>query len=242
MKATFLGQSGWLIDTGSDKLAIDPWLTGNPLAAQRAQDIRCNYLLLTHAHDDHIADTETIAKQSDAQVITTNEIAGQLGERGVRCHPMHVGGTFKFPFGKVRMNVAFHGSGIAGGFPCGFLIETGGKRIFHAGDTALYSDLKLLHKLWGPVDLALLPIGGNFTMDADDAVTAARWIQPRRVVPTRYNTFPLIEADAEAFCRHCAQAGVSAKVVRSSNPGRASRYSRAAALVSAGLPRAHAAK
>jgi L-ascorbate metabolism protein UlaG (beta-lactamase superfamily) len=155
-----------------------------------------------------------IATQNDALVITTNEIAADLGGKGCRAHGMHIGGTYTFPFGKLRMTIAFHGSGIAGGFPCGFLIEAGGRRVYHAGDTALYSDMKLLHDLWGPVDLAMLPIGGNFTMDADDAVTAARWIQPRLAVPMHYDTFPLIHADAEGYCRRCAQAGVSAKIVK----------------------------
>jgi L-ascorbate metabolism protein UlaG (beta-lactamase superfamily) len=214
LKATFLGQSGWLLDTGSDRIAIDPWLTGNPKAVGRADDLRCNYLLLTHAHDDHIADAAAIARRNDALVITTHEIAADLGGKGLRTHGMHIGGTHAFPFGKLRVTAALHGSGIAGGFPCGFLIETAGRKVYHAGDTALYGDMRLLHELWGPVDLALLPIGGNFTMDADDALVAARWIQPRLVVPMHYDTFPLIAADAAAYCRRCAEAGIAAKVVQ----------------------------
>ena len=214
MKATFLGQSGWLLDAGANRICIDPFLTGNPLAAHKPDDINCNYLLVTHAHGDHIADAEPIAKRNDALVISTDEIAADLGAKGCRTHAMHIGGTHTFPFGKLRLTIAFHGSGIAGGNPCGFLLETGGKRVYHAGDTALCSDMKLLHELWGPVDLAFLPIGGNYTMDSDDAVTAARWIQPRLVVPMHYGTFPLIDADAAGYCRRCAAAGVNAKVVK----------------------------
>jgi L-ascorbate metabolism protein UlaG (beta-lactamase superfamily) len=214
VQATFLGQSGWLLDTGDHTICIDPFLTGNPLATRRPEEIRCQFVLLTHAHGDHIADAPAIAKANDALVITSNEIAEDLAAKGLRTHGMHIGGTYGFPFGRLRMVPARHGSGIAGGEACGFLVEAGGRKVYHAGDTGLFGDMRLLHELWGPVDLALLPIGGNYTMDADDAVVAARWIQPRLVVPMHYDTFPLIRADAAAFCRRVEEAGIAARLVR----------------------------
>lgn len=214
MRATFLGQSGWLLDSGEHQICIDPFLTGNPLATQKADDIRCDYLLLTHAHGDHIGDAVPIAQRTGALVVTTNEIATDLAQKGLKTHGMHIGGTQTYPFGKLRLTIAFHGAGIAGGQPCGFLVESGGKKIYHAGDTALYSDMKLVHDLWGPVDLALLPIGGNFTMDADDAAVAARWIQAKLTVPMHYDTWPPIRADAAAFCSRVEEQGLAARFVK----------------------------
>jgi L-ascorbate metabolism protein UlaG (beta-lactamase superfamily) len=214
VKATFLGHAAWLIEDGGTGVAIDPFLTGNPQAARAAGDIRCQFIFLSHAHGDHMGDAVEIAKRNDALIISSFEVANLVAEQGARSHGMHIGGTFPFEFGRVRLTVAFHGSGVSGGHAAGGLFDFHGKRIYHSGDTSLYSDMKLLHDPWGPVDLALLPIGGNYTMDADDAILAASWIQPKLVVPMHYSTWPLIEADPEAFCARVRAKGIDAKVVR----------------------------
>lgn len=215
LHATFLGHAGWLLESNDVGLAVDPFLTGNPQATRKPEDVRCRYVFLTHAHDDHIADAADIARRNDALIISTFEVANLMAAQGLRTHPMHVGGSYTFEFGKLRLTVAFHGAGVAGGHACGMLTDFFGTRVYHTGDTALFSDLKLADSVWGPVDVAFLPIGGNFTMDPDDALLAARWIRPRLAVPMHYNTWPPIAADAEAWCARVREYGIEARVVAS---------------------------
>jgi L-ascorbate metabolism protein UlaG (beta-lactamase superfamily) len=214
VKATFLGHACWLLEAEGVGLIIDPFLTGNPQAARKAEDVRCQYVFLTHGHDDHVGDAAAIAKRNDALVISTFEVAARVGEAGARTHGMHVGGTYRFPFGKLRITPAFHGSGAPGGHAAGLLTEFFGKRVYHAGDTSLFGDMKLIPEVWGGADLALLPIGGNFTMDADDAVVAARWIRPGLAVPMHYGTWPPIQADPDDWVRRVRAEGIEARVVR----------------------------
>lgn len=213
MQFTFLGHATWLLETGGKTLAFDPFLTGNPVADRKADDIRCDYVLISHAHGDHIADAEGLLRRNGATAITTNEIAVDLQGKELHVAGMHLGGKREFPFGSVKLIVAFHGSGIAGGHACGFLIESEGKKVYFAGDTSLTLDMQLLRDVWGPIDIALLPIGSNFTMDIRDAAVATRLIAPRYCLPMHYDTFPLIQADVGAFKELVAHESPATEVV-----------------------------
>ncbi len=213
MELTFLGHASWLVRTGGQTLILDPFLAGNPAATMRPDEVACDFVLISHAHSDHMADAESIMQRTGAVAITTNEIGTSLQGKGLQVHPMHLGGKRAFPFGSVKLVTAFHGSGIAGGHACGFLIESEGKKLYFAGDTSLNLDMQLLRDVWGPIDVALLPIGSYFTMDADDAAVACRFIAPRTVVPMHYNTFPLIQADLDRFKARVAQESPATEVV-----------------------------
>lgn len=198
MKFTYYGHSAFTLSDDVTTILFDPFITDNPWTQVCPTDIACQYIIVTHCHGDHYGDTEAIAKANDATVISTAEVAGKAGEAGCKAHAMHVGGSADFPFGKVRLTPAFHGSGIAGGLACGVIVEFGGKRIYYAGDTGLFSDMKILDR-FGQIDCAILPIGDNFTMGMDDAALAALWVQPRFVIPVHYKTWPIIEADPQEY-------------------------------------------
>lgn len=216
MKLTYLGHSCVLIEASGRTLIIDPFLTGNPAAAAAADEIQADYVLLTHGHNDHVGDGFEIAKRCDAVVIAPNELAVYAGWQGCKAHPMHIGGAHAFDFGRVKLTPALHGSGfelhdeqriVYMGMPSGMLLTIEGKTIYHAGDTALFGDMRLIGER-NTIDLALLPIGDNFTMGPEDALTAAEWLNPRKVVPVHYNTFPLIAQDGEAFASGLAALGI----------------------------------
>ena len=201
MKITFLGQSGFHIETEGHSILIDPFLSGNELAVNSPDEFSPSHIVLTHAHPDHYGDTEDIAKRSGATVVSSFEVINYLGEKDIQGHPMNVGGSHTFPFGKVMYTPAWHSNslpdGTYAGMPSGLLLEIEGKRLYHAGDTALFSDMKLVTR--GGVDLAMLPIGDNFTMGPEDALEAVKLIQPEEVIPVHYNTFEVIQQDPEAF-------------------------------------------
>ncbi len=202
--ARFLGQSCITIENGDHKIIVDPFLTGNPLAGAKQEEIECSHVLLTHGHGDHFGDTIEIAKRNDATVIATYELASFCGSKGLKSHLMHIGGAHDFDFGRVKLTIAHHGGGfgenaeIYTGPPVGFLITMGGKTVYNAGDTGLFYDMKLIGEM-NQIDLAFLPIGDNFTMGIDDAVKAVEFLKPKKVVPVHYNTFPLIEQDPQEF-------------------------------------------
>ncbi|HYM71179.1 MAG TPA: metal-dependent hydrolase [bacterium] len=201
---TYYGHSAWALETKGTMVLIDPFLTGNPLAPVTAADLRPSFIVLTHAHGDHYGDTVELAKRAGATVIANFEIVNYAQKQGVaNAHPLHIGGAHTFPFGRVKLTVAFHGSsfpdGTYGGMPAGVLFEIEGKRLYDAGDTALFSDMRLIGE--DGLDVALLPIGDNFTMGPEDAVKAAKLLGARTVIPQHYNTWPLIAQDPQLFKR-----------------------------------------
>lgn len=209
-RVTFLGHSCFTLEEHGRVLLIDPFLTGNPLAAARPDQLHPEAILISHAHNDHFGDAIEIARRAGAEIVANFEIATWCQQAGVKAHGMHLGGAHTFDWGWVKLTPAWHGSTLidAAGFhtlgnPAGLLIRLGERTIYHAGDTALFGDMALIGRRH-PIDLALLPIGDNFTMGPDDALEAVRLLQPRRVVPMHYNTFDLIAQDPNAFARRVA--------------------------------------
>jgi L-ascorbate metabolism protein UlaG (beta-lactamase superfamily) len=201
VKLTFAGHACFLIEGGGARLLIDPFLTGNPVASLAADQVEADYILVSHAHGDHLGDAIAIAKKRGATIVANHEIATYAEGQGVKAHGMHLGGGFDFPFGRVKLTIAHHGSsfpdGSYGGNPCGFLLTLAGQNIYHACDTGLFYDMKLIGE--EGVDVAILPIGDNYTMGPKDALRAVKLIEPKAVIPIHYNTFDLIKQDPEAF-------------------------------------------
>lgn len=198
-KLTFLGHACFLLEgEEQETLLFDPFITGNPAAKIDPADIKASYILISHAHGDHLGDAYDIAARNDGLIISTAEIADAAKGKGCRAHALHIGGGYRFSFGSVKATLALHGSGIPGGHACGFIVEYGGKKIYFAGDTGLFGDMRLIGEL-NTLDLALLPIGDNYTMGIEDAVVAASFLKARQVIPFHYNTWPVIEADPYLF-------------------------------------------
>jgi L-ascorbate metabolism protein UlaG (beta-lactamase superfamily) len=199
----FLGHACFELTEGDTRVLVDPFLTGNPKAAASADEVEPTHILLTHGHADHYGDIEAIAKRTGAQVVAIVEIANELGEAGVEnVSDPNLGGTVKFDWGWVKLVPAWHTSTTPKGqvnVPAGLLIGIGGKTVYHLGDTALFSDLELIARRGDPIDVALMCIGGHYTMDRIDAVTAAEFVGATTVIPCHYDTFPPIETDVQAF-------------------------------------------
>ncbi len=218
---TFLGHDAFTVEHEGNHLVFDPFISGNPAAFVDPKNIKANFVLLTHGHGDHLGDGIEIAQANDAVVIAPFELATYCGNKGCRVHPMHIGGSHEFAFGRVKLTIAHHGSGadLGGdalaymGNPCGFLLTLDGKTVYHAGDTGLFLDMKLIGEL-NSVDIALLPIGDNFTMGIDDAARAVDFLKPKLVVPMHYNTFEAIQSDPKVFKEKVEQKGVTVRILQ----------------------------
>jgi len=201
-KITWLGHSTFQIRTAGKTILLDPFFTGNPSASISATAAVADVIIVSHGHGDHVGDTVKIAKRTNALVIANFEIIDWLGKQGIEnVHPQHIGGAHQYDFGIVKLTIAHHGSmlpdGSNGGNPCGILLKLAEGTIYFAADTGLFYDMTLIGE--EGIDLAILPIGDNYTMGPDDAVKATKMIAPKRVIPMHYNTWPLIEQDAAAW-------------------------------------------
>jgi L-ascorbate metabolism protein UlaG (beta-lactamase superfamily) len=202
-KVTWFGHAAFGLEIGAHKVLIDPFFTGNPLASTSSDEVEADFILVSHGHGDHVGDTVAIAQRTGATVISNFEIVTWLQQQGVeKAHPQHIGGGFTHPFGYLKLTIAHHGSGLPdgsyGGNPAGLLITTPqGEKLYFACDTGLFASMELIGQ--EGIDLAVLPIGDNFTMGPDDALQAVKLIQPRAVIPVHYDTFPPIKQDPHAW-------------------------------------------
>lgn len=216
-KLTWHGHATLGLETGGYKLVIDPFFDGNPAASLSPEAVKADFILVSHGHGDHVGDSVSIARRTGAMVISNFEIADWFGKQGVsKTHGQQHGGGFKHPFGYLKLTLAFHGSvlpdGSNGGNPCGFLLTTkDGKKLYFAQDTALFGDMKLIGE--EGLDLAILPIGDNFTMGPDDALRAVKLLIPKVVIPIHYNTWELIEQNADAWAERVEKETKSKAIV-----------------------------
>lgn len=222
MRITSYGHSCFLLETGSFRLLTDPWLTGNPVAFMASSEVRCTHIFCSHAHDDHLGDTVAIARANGATVVAPFELSEHLAAQGLATIDLMPGGGVDLPFGHVRLTSAVHscsmelpeGRNLPLGIAAGFLFSVEGKRLYFAGDTALFSDMRLLAR--GGLDLALLPIGDRYTMGVEDAVTALEYLCPSVTIPMHYGTTSKLVGRPEDFVCLAGKCGHLVKVL---NPG-----------------------
>lgn len=213
-KLIWYGHAALGLETGGYHVLVDPFLSGNPAASVRPEKVRADFILVSHGHGDHVGDTVAIAQRTGATVISNYEIASWLAKKGVKTHSQHLGGGYQHPFGYLKLTLAIHGSalpdGAYGGNPAGFLLTTHeGKRLYFACDTGLFGDMRLLGE--EGLDLAVLPIGDNFTMGPADALRAVQLLQPKHVIPIHFGTWELIAQDPHAWAKK-VESGSGAKV------------------------------
>ncbi len=220
VKLTWYGHATMGLETGGYRILIDPFFSGNPAASIPAEQAQADFILISHGHGDHVGDVESIAKRTGALVVSNAEISGWLQAKGLSTHGQHIGGGYNHPFGYLKLTLATHGSGLPdgtnGGNPTGFLLTTlDGQKVYIAADTGLFGDMRLIGE--EGIDLAVLPIGDNYTMGPDDALRAVKMIQPKHVVPVHFNTFDVIMQDPDAWAERVeAQTNTEAHVL---NPG-----------------------
>lgn len=195
---TYYGHSAFLLSNGEVSIIFDPFLKDNTWKTAQPEDIKCQYIFVSHGHSDHYGDTNLIGKANNAMVISTVEVGHLATEAGLRTHQMQIGGKYDFEFGSIRLTQAFHGSGVPGGLASGCVIDFYGTRVYFAGDTGFFGDMKYISR-HGTIDYALLPIGGNYTMDIEDALFAASIIKANTTIPIHYKTWPIIDADPNEF-------------------------------------------
>ncbi len=198
---TFLGHAGFLLSDGTHTVAIDPFLTGNPVATMKPDEVEVQSIVLTHGHADHLGDTVAIAKANDATVFGAFEIVEYMGEQEIKGEPGNPGGKITADFGWVAFTQAFHSSSYNGrymGMPCGAVVHMGGVTVYHLGDTGIFGDMKLLGEIYQP-DIALVPTGDRFTMGPELATRAMEMIKPKVAIPMHYGTWPLLLPDASGF-------------------------------------------
>ena len=217
VEVTYHGHACLSIAGGGAQLLLDPFLSGNPRSDVGPEEVEADYILVSHAHGDHLGDTVDIARRTGATVISNAEIAGYCAAQGLQVHAMHIGGGYGFPFGRVQLTIAHHGSsfpdGSYGGNPAGFLLTIENQTIYFAGDTGLTYDMMLIGE--HGIDLAILPIGDNYTMGPDDALRAAQLLRPRIVVPIHYDAFPVIQQDPDAFlARVASETGAAGQTLK----------------------------
>ncbi|HUV29328.1 MAG TPA: metal-dependent hydrolase [Anaerolineales bacterium] len=203
-KVTWLGHAALSLETDGFNILVDPFLSGNPTASVAPAKVNADFILLSHGHGDHLGDTVAIAERTGAVVITNAELSDWLDKQGVRTHGQHLGGGFQHPFGYLKLTLAIHGSGLPdgsyGGNPAGFLLTTNdNKKIYMACDTGLFGDMRLIGE--EGIDLAILPIGDNYTMGPDDALRAVKMLEPGQIVPIHYNTFEVIAQDPKDWAQ-----------------------------------------
>lgn len=217
MKLLYLSHASFLITLNNGiRVLIDPFLTGNPNAPVSAEKVDAEYIVITHGHGDHLGDTLSIAKRYGSLCIAENELASYLSAKGVKAHPMHIGGSRTFDFGKIKLTQALHSSVTPDkqcvGAATGVILFIEDKIIYHTGDTGLFSDMKLIGELH-KVDYFLVPIGDNFTMGIDDAVKACMFVTPGCAIPMHYNTFDIIKADPLVFKSNAESQGIQCRVL-----------------------------
>lgn len=216
VEVRFLGHSALLVSDGTTRIVVDPFLTGNPKAALSADQVQADLIVLTHAHGDHYGDSVSLSRRTGASILSNYEIVGYAEKQGGHGVGMNLGGTYRFKGGWLKWFPAMHSSsfpdGTYGGLAQGFVLELGGKHIYNAGDTALFSDMAMVAPY--NVDLAILPIGDHFTMGPDDALKALELTRAKQVLPVHYNTFPPIAQDGDAFIRRASLLGVGGQALK----------------------------